>query len=204
MASAQIVLPVPGGPAKLNASARPVGCRSPKPQRLKIEIVLRHLRERHVERSPCRRRQDDVVERAARRDRLDRATAGLCRTDERRELAPHFHRTASGAHNQRRSVARNGWIDEHRPGVDAAAKIVEIPEPVLSEVFSGLLAADAMVALEHDRRVPIPLEQLVVVPLSSKAKAVDRGRLRSHSVRMSTRSIVVSLSSIAFKSGADS
>src|SRR5688572_1905259 len=36
MASAQIVLPVPGGPAKLNASARPVGCRSPKPQRLKI------------------------------------------------------------------------------------------------------------------------------------------------------------------------
>src|SRR5262245_60806018 len=36
MASAQIVLPVPGGPAKLNASARPDGWRSPKPHRLKI------------------------------------------------------------------------------------------------------------------------------------------------------------------------
>src|SRR3989442_12221084 len=36
MASAQIVLPVPGGPAKLNASASPVGWRSPSPQRLKM------------------------------------------------------------------------------------------------------------------------------------------------------------------------
>ena len=36
MASAQIVLPVPGGPAKLKASASPLGCRSPRPQRLKM------------------------------------------------------------------------------------------------------------------------------------------------------------------------
>src|SRR5438132_14229543 len=36
MASAQIVLPVPGGPAKLKPSASPVGCRSPRPQRLKM------------------------------------------------------------------------------------------------------------------------------------------------------------------------
>ena len=47
----------------------------------------------------------------------------------------------------------------------------------MPEVFSGLLAADAMVALEHDGRVPIPLEQLVVVRLVEQAKAVDRGRL---------------------------
>src|SRR5262245_34096048 len=36
MASAQIVLPVPGGPAKMSASARPDEWRSPKPHRLKI------------------------------------------------------------------------------------------------------------------------------------------------------------------------
>jgi hypothetical protein len=40
------------------------------------QIVLRHLRERDVERSPRRRRQHDVVECAAWRDRLDRAATG--------------------------------------------------------------------------------------------------------------------------------
>ena len=39
------------------------------------QIMLRHLRERDVERSPRRRRQDDIVECAARHDRLDRAAA---------------------------------------------------------------------------------------------------------------------------------
>jgi len=39
------------------------------------QIVLRHLRERAVERPPCRRRQDHIVEGAPRRDRLERATA---------------------------------------------------------------------------------------------------------------------------------
>src|SRR5689334_18039110 len=41
IASAQIVLPVPGGPAKLNTSPRPVACRSPRPQRPKIRLWLR-------------------------------------------------------------------------------------------------------------------------------------------------------------------
>ena len=38
MASAQMVLPVPGGPAKLKARPRPVECRSPRPQLLKIRL----------------------------------------------------------------------------------------------------------------------------------------------------------------------
>src|SRR5687767_10485666 len=40
MASAQMVLPVPDGPAKLNAKASPVGCRWPSPQRLKMRSWL--------------------------------------------------------------------------------------------------------------------------------------------------------------------
>ena len=39
------------------------------------QIVLRHLRKGAVERSPCRRRQDDILEGAAGRDRLERTTA---------------------------------------------------------------------------------------------------------------------------------
>jgi hypothetical protein len=41
MASAQIVFPVPGGPAKLNANPRPAMCRSPKPHRPKIRLWFR-------------------------------------------------------------------------------------------------------------------------------------------------------------------
>src|SRR3954470_13806614 len=38
------------------------------------QIVLRHVRERDIERSPGRGRQDDIVECAPRDDRLDGAT----------------------------------------------------------------------------------------------------------------------------------
>jgi hypothetical protein len=48
---------------------------------------------------------------------------------------------------------------------------------VLPEVFSRLLTANTVVALEHHRRVPVPLQQLVVVRLVEQAKAVDRRRL---------------------------
>jgi hypothetical protein len=45
MASAQIVFPVPGGPAKLKASASPVGCRSAEAPAVEDEIVLCYLRQ---------------------------------------------------------------------------------------------------------------------------------------------------------------
>ena len=44
MASAQIVLPVPGGPAKLKAIARPVGLPLGEAPAVENEIVLCHLR----------------------------------------------------------------------------------------------------------------------------------------------------------------
>src|SRR4029450_972887 len=99
IASAQIVFPVPGGPAKLNASPSPVACRSPSPHRPKISAWLRtcpsaccvlppaepppaedqrvaaHLHERVLERAQRRRRQDHVGEGALRRDGLDGAAA---------------------------------------------------------------------------------------------------------------------------------
>src|SRR6185437_138365 len=39
--SAQMVLPVPGGPAKLNARPSPVACRSPSPHRANMSPWLR-------------------------------------------------------------------------------------------------------------------------------------------------------------------
>ena len=73
------------------------------------------------------------------------------------------------------SVARHGRIDEQRPGVDAAAEVVEIPESLAPEVLGRVLAADAVVALEHDGRIPIAEEQRIVIRLVEQARAVDRG-----------------------------
>ena len=56
------------------------------------EIVLRHLRQRRVERAPRRRRQDHIVEGPARNGRLDGSTSG--RTEQtweanRRHTSPY-------------------------------------------------------------------------------------------------------------------
>ena len=47
-----------------------------EPPAVEDEIVLRHLRQRRVERASRRRRQNDVVEGPARGDRLDGAASG--------------------------------------------------------------------------------------------------------------------------------
>lgn len=52
-----------------------------------------------------------------------------------------------------RSVAGYRRIDEQGPCVDASAKVVEIGEAMAPEVLSGVLAAYAVVALEHDGRI---------------------------------------------------
>src|SRR5258705_789484 len=72
-------------------------------------------------------------------------------------------------------VARHRRIDEQGPGVDAALQVVEIPESLTPEVLSGVLAADAVVALEDDRRIPIAEEQGIVIRLIKQARALDRG-----------------------------
>ena len=64
------------------------------------QIVLRHLRERAVERSPCRRRQDDVVECAAWHDRLERATAADAKQTSEGSCRHGFTVLCSAAHNQ--------------------------------------------------------------------------------------------------------
>ena len=74
-----------------------------------------------------------------------------------------------------RLIARHGRIDAQRPGVDAATQVVEIPESRAAEVLGGMLAAYAVMALEHDRRVPIAEEQRIVIRLIEQARAVDRG-----------------------------
>src|SRR6185503_606266 len=74
-----------------------------------------------------------------------------------------------------RSVPRHGRIDEHRPGVDAALKVVEIPEPVTAEIVGSVLAADAVMTLEDDRRVPIEEQQGVVIRLVEEAETVNGG-----------------------------
>ena len=76
IASAQIVLPVPGGPAKLKASARLVGWRSFESPSVEDEVVLRDVHERLLERSPRRRRENHVVEAALRDDGFDDAGIG--------------------------------------------------------------------------------------------------------------------------------
>ena len=43
------------------------------------------------------------------------------------------------------------------------------------EVLSGVLTADAMVALKHDRRLPIEPEQGVVIRLVEQARELDPG-----------------------------
>ena len=43
------------------------------------------------------------------------------------------------------------------------------------EVLSGVLTADAMVALKHDRRLPIEQEQGVVIRLVEQARELDPG-----------------------------
>ena len=43
------------------------------------------------------------------------------------------------------------------------------------EVLSGVLTADAMVALKHDRRLPIEQEQGVVIRLVEQARRLDPG-----------------------------
>ena len=42
---------------------------------------------------------------------------------------------------------------------------------MLPEILGGLLTADAVVALEHERRVPIPLEELIVIGAIEQARA---------------------------------
>ncbi len=75
----------------------------------------------------------------------------------------------------RASVARHGRIDEHRPGVDAALQVVEIPESHCPEILSGVLTTYAVVALEYDGRIAITEEQRVVIRLVKQPGAVDRG-----------------------------
>ncbi len=43
------------------------------------------------------------------------------------------------------------------------------------EVLSGVLTADAMVALKHDGRLPIEQEQGVVIRLVEQARGLDPG-----------------------------
>jgi hypothetical protein len=72
-------------------------------------------------------------------------------------------------------VARYGRIDEQCPGVDAALQVGEIPKSLTPEVFGGVLAAYAVVALEYDGRIPITEEQRIVIVLIKQARAVDPG-----------------------------
>ena len=81
MASAQIVLPVPGAPAKLNASARPDGMPLAKAPAIEDEVVTGDVDQGLIERAPRCRRQDHVVEAAAGHDRLD-CTAGANQSGE--------------------------------------------------------------------------------------------------------------------------
>ena len=73
------------------------------------------------------------------------------------------------------SVARHGRVDEQRPCVDAALQVVEIPESCLPEVLGGVLAADAVVALEDQGRLPIPEEQRIMVGPIEQSRAGDPG-----------------------------
>jgi hypothetical protein len=52
-------------------------------------------------------------------------------------------------------------------------RLVEITESCTPEVLGGLLAAYAVVALENDRRVPIQVEQRIVICLIKQAGSVD-------------------------------
>lgn len=80
------------------------------------------------------------------------------------------------------SVARDGRIDEHRPGVDATLQIVEIQKSLTLEVLSGMLAAYAVVTLEDEKRIPIADEQLIVIRAVQQPGTLD-SRERTLGVR---------------------
>ena len=71
------------------------------------------------------------------------------------------------------SVAGDGRVHERRPRLDAPDQVVDIPEPVMLEVFGGLLTANAVVALKHERRVAIAEEQLIVILPVQQARPID-------------------------------
>ena len=83
MASAQIVLPVPGRTGEVEGQRQPGGMPLAEAPAVEDEIVLRHLRQGRVERAPGCWRQNHIVERPARHDRLDRAAAA--RAEQTRE-----------------------------------------------------------------------------------------------------------------------
>lgn len=59
-------------------------------------------------------------------------------------------------HVGRISVAGHGRIHELGPGVDSAPQVVKIPETLLAQkILCRGLAADSMMTMEQDRRVPI-------------------------------------------------
>src|ERR671910_927034 len=72
-------------------------------------------------------------------------------------------------------VARYRRIDEHRPCVDAALQVVQILESLAVEVLSGLLAADAVVALEDDGGLAIAKEQRIVIRPVQQTRPGDGG-----------------------------
>lgn len=59
-------------------------------------------------------------------------------------------------------VPGHGSIDEEGPGVDAASKVVEVPKSFTTEVLGRVLTADAVMAVEDDRRLTIHSQEGIV------------------------------------------
>ena len=74
----------------------------------------------------------------------------------------------------------------------------------MAEVLGGALTAYAVVALKDDGRIPVTEEQRIGYAWSSRREPSIAAIARSSSVRTSTSSIELPLSSSASRSGAES
>jgi len=130
-------------------------------------------RQRHSE---AGREEDECAWRAVADDRQRRDPV-LFPEDRRRrgEVDEEGEGVHSGGPAGDRSVARHVRIDQQGPRVDAAPQVVEVPEAVLPEVLGGMLAADAVMALEHHWRIAVQEQQRIVIRLVEQARALDPG-----------------------------
>ena len=100
MASAQMVLPVPAGPSEVKGKTKTGGMPFAKAPALEDEIVLRNLGQRGFKRTPRRRRKNDIIKTAARRDAFDRAAASNAKETRKCARAHPLHHPVFIGQNQ--------------------------------------------------------------------------------------------------------
>src|SRR4051812_13254805 len=78
-------------------------------------------------------------------------------------------------HPWRRSVTRDGAVDPQRPGLDAPHDVADVRESLGHEMLAGRLAADPMMTMEDERRVPREVLDVLHAGFVEMPRAFDLG-----------------------------